>query len=306
MGRPKLTKQEIISQVNALGLTFIRFINYDGKESEFIVRCEYNHDEYKTNLNILNKGRKAKGCPYCKYINKIQTNIDKVGYDNVKLYCENLGFTLLTPKEEYKGISSNLQLICDKGHKFTISFANLKKRENKCSDCLKEERINKAKNRANELNYTLFLLDHYENKNDKLDILCDKGHSWHPTYDSFVNAKNKCLFCQYSKGEEVIEKILIENSIEYINQYQFDDCIYKRKLRYDFYLPDFNTCIEFDGIQHYEPQDYFGGDDSFEDLHCKDMIKNEYCQKNNINLIRIPYYELDNIEIILKHELNLN
>jgi len=74
-------------------------------------------------------------------------------------------------------------------------------------------------------------------------------------------------------------------------------------LPFDFYLSDLNICIEYDGIQHFKPIDYFGGDTAFILLQTNDQIKNEYCIENNIKLIRIRYDE--NIEEKLSNILKL-
>lgn len=74
---------------------------------------------------------------------------------------------------------------------------------------------------------------------------------------------------------------------------------------FDFYLPDYNTCIEYDGELHYKAVDYFGGDDALSNTKCRDEIKTQYCKENNIKLIRIPYWEFDNIEEILNRELEV-
>lgn len=65
------------------------------------------------------------------------------------------------------------------------------------------------------------------------------------------------------------------------------DCKYKFKLPFDFYLSDYNTCVEFDGIQHFEPRMAFGGKLEFEKTKIRDKIKDDYCKNNGINLIRI-------------------
>lgn len=304
MGRPKLTESEIINKIETLGLTFVEFINYDGKNSSFLVSCELGHKPYITNLNTICKGRNAKGCPICKRLNKIKTNINKVGYHNVKKYCNDLGYILITEEEEYTGLDCLLSIKCNEGHLITTTFTNFKKRVKKCPECVKQQKINKAINRANELGYGINIYD-YNGKLDKLNITCDKGHEWKPTYESFVYNGNKCLYCQYSKGEAEIEKFLIENNIDFSKQHQFNDCKYKKLLRFDFYLPNFNICIEYDGIQHFEPQDFFGGIDTYNDLHIKDEFKNEYCMINDIHLIRISYSEYEEIRYILQKELNL-
>ena len=63
------------------------------------------------------------------------------------------------------------------------------------------------------------------------------------------------------------------------------------QLPFDFYLPKYNSCIEFDGIQHYEPVEHFGGQESYDYTVKHDKIKNEYCKNNGILLLRIPYYK---------------
>ncbi len=83
---------------------------------------------------------------------------------------------------------------------------------------------------------------------------------------------------------------MTENNIEFVREKTFNECKSKknRKLRFDFWLPDYNTCIEFDGPQHYNATSYYGLE-SFKTIQINDKIKNEYCIKNNIQLIRIKY-----------------
>lgn len=110
--------------------------------------------------------------------------------------------------------------------------------------------------------------------------------------DHHINRKHGCPRCNESKGENEIRSILDLNKIKYINQYKFPDCKNKNELPFDFYLPDSNTCIEFNGIQHYKPVLYFGGIDKFKQQQINDNIKKEYCKNNNIKLIIIRYNEV--------------
>jgi hypothetical protein len=64
-------------------------------------------------------------------------------------------------------------------------------------------------------------------------------------------------------------------------------------------------CIEFDGKQHYEPMSFFGGVDSFNKLKINDKIKNDYCEENYMNLIRIKYDQIDDIYQILWDSLKI-
>ena len=72
------------------------------------------------------------------------------------------------------------------------------------------------------------------------------------------------------------------NNILYESQYSFKDCRNTLPLPFDFYLTDYNVCIEYDGRQHYKVNDFFGGEEAFEKLKINDAIKSEYCKNNNI------------------------
>ena len=90
----------------------------------------------------------------------------------------------------------------------------------------------------------------------------------------------------------MIKIILEKYNIEFIQQYSFDDCKYKNKLKFDFaVIKDGKVfyLIEYDGKQHFEPIEFFGGIKSFIETLKRDKIKNEYCENNNIPLLRLKY-----------------
>lgn len=104
----------------------------------------------------------------------------------------------------------------------------------------------------------------------------------------------------YSKGETKIAELLNKMNIMYSREYKFIDCINPKtnsNLRYDFYLPDYNICIEYDGRQHFENHslEFFTKKETIQDRQYRDKIKDNYCKKNNIGLIRIPYYNYNKI-----------
>ena len=68
---------------------------------------------------------------------------------------------------------------------------------------------------------------------------------------------------------------------------------------FDFYLPNFNLCIEYDGLQHFKSVKYWGGIEGFKKLKKHDKIKNKFCKSNNIKLLRIKYTKFNKIEEIL-------
>lgn len=95
-----------------------------------------------------------------------------------------------------------------------------------------------------------------------------------------------------STGERYVLSILKELGASYIEQYSFKNCKYKQSLRFDFAIFDNNKLlylIEYDGKQHFEPINWFGGLKGFEATRMRDNIKNEFCKKYSIPLLRIPY-----------------
>lgn len=99
-----------------------------------------------------------------------------------------------------------------------------------------------------------------------------------------------------SQAEVYITNYLQSNAIAYINECSFEDCIGEKgwKLRFDFFIPSYNIAIECDGIQHFKPIEFFGGEERFSRTQSNDKIKDEYCLQNNITLVRFPYYMTTN------------
>ena len=117
-----------------------------------------------------------------------------------------------------------------------------------------------------------------------------------------------CQKCSSSKGERAVERFLIDNQIEFESQKKFNDCRIELPLPFDFYIPSKNMCIEFDGEQHYKGWWKNNPDKrraSLIKIRKRDAIKNNYCKEKSIQLLRIPYYEIDRIEEILSEELNV-
>jgi ribosomal protein L19E len=118
-----------------------------------------------------------------------------------------------------------------------------------------------------------------------------------------------CPLCCNSKGEQLIENFLKDNKITFSRQYKFTDCKYKKSLSFDFAMINNNILyglIEYQGIQHYKSIAHFGGDKNFLVRKIRDKIKQEYCIKNNIPLLVIPYTSFNTIETEIKNFLNKN
>lgn len=133
----------------------------------------------------------------------------------------------------------------------------------------------------------------------KVIITCPIHGDFTQTPNSHLQG-NGCNNCNESRGEKAIAKFLDKNNISYYRQHKFAGCRNIFELPFDFYIPSLRTAIEFDGKQHYEPMSFFGGIEAFDRLQINDNIKNEYCEDNYIDLVRIKYDQMDSIELYLK------
>lgn len=221
----------------------------------------------------------------------------------------------------YESFTDNIELLCLKTNEIIKTTPRNILLVNKCNNCLNKIKeyikANKTKGKTTKLTQEEFIIKanlKHNNKYDysktiytlnknKIDIIC-------PIHGSFTTTANHhsrgtgCTKCRESKGEEKIRIFLENNSIINKQEKIFEGSkTGKSYPRFDFYLPNQNICIEFDGRQHYEPIEQWGGIKEFKKVKKRDENKNVFCTENNIKLIRIPYWDYDEIEKILKKEL---
>lgn len=133
--------------------------------------------------------------------------------------------------------------------------------------------------------------------------LCGRERKVIPS--NFLDGRGFCTFCYENKstGENAVNEFLVEKNVNFTTQYSFEDCKNLSRLRFDFVIfnkdSDLICLIEFDGVQHFKPIGYFGGEEGFLKQQEKDKIKNEYCKENNIPLLRIPHWEAENVSSII-------
>ena len=88
-----------------------------------------------------------------------------------------------------------------------------------------------------------------------------------------------------------------EMNIKYISQYKFKDLLGDySQLKFDYYLPEYNILIEYQGQQHYYSSEFFGGEKKFQLQQKYDNLKREYCKNNGYNLIEIPYWDYEKLD----------
>lgn len=271
------------------------FYNYDkvlyiSNKTMVIITCPY-HGDFKQTPNNHLTGYSCIKCSIFSRKNKRKMNnfiyiskskfFDKFNYNEV----------------EYINNSTNIKLKCNiHGEILTTPSVHLKSKTG-CPKCSTDNVSNSQK--SNLLDLIFRFNDKHKNRynyekvnyiscNKKIEIICNKHGSFWQSSKQHLRGDG-CPSCCVSNGEYVIYEYLKKNNIEFKNEHTFSDCVYRRPLKFDFYLPDNKIAIEFDGIQHFKPVNIFGGTKAFNLQIIKDQIKNNYCINNNIKLYRIKY-----------------
>lgn len=195
-----------------------------------------------------------------------------------------------------------VRCLCDCGNEVILNKNDVQGSHTLSCGCLQKDRASEC----NTKDWTGYISDtgvEILNKsfkfNDKTwiwDCKCSLCREIFPALPAKVKSGHttSCGCKLESSLERTTENILINNNIRYERQYSFDDCSYKYKLKFDFAVLNNNNevlfLIENDGKQHYEPIEFFGGEENFKLTQLRDDIKNEYCKSHNIPLLRLPYY----------------
>lgn len=289
------------------------------------VKCDYCGKEYSTLFASYYKGRQRYPKDCCSHCTGKKTSeVSKERRANEafsKLYrfCNEKNYKLITTKDEYENVKMKIEYICPLHGKVYGTLDNMIHGYG-CTKCGREifkytmmKSCDEIEEYINSINGNVLL-----NKEDyigvfepNLKIRCKCGNIFTTSYSSYKHSTQSCRTCSYkqSKYERFIQSILDKNNIEYIEEKRFDDCRDKRSLPFDFYLPKFNLIIEYDGEGHflesfYEKKYVPDTLKALKTTQYHDKIKDEYCRLHNINLLRIPYWEKDNVEKIILAELN--
>lgn len=130
----------------------------------------------------------------------------------------------------------------------------------------------------------------------------DNLHRWKCNLNNRVSNLNNCPYCQESNGEILIRTCLVNMEIKFSRQYRFPDCRHKRTLPFDFAVHGKKLgVIEFQGEQHFEPVNLFGGRKDYLKRIERDQIKKKYCNDNLIPFLEILYNQKEKIPTLLKN-----
>ena len=301
----KLTQEEVIERCKKIHPEYsYNKLVYIDSTTPFIVTCPI-HGDFKTRANRFIMEPKC-GCPKC------NTGFIKyISPEEFKRRCIERFPDYDYSEANFKGEYNKITVTCNIHNYTWTPITKDLMNGHGCPICGKE-----SSQKAQALTLEQFIQNVKKIHGDKYDyskvvyyntrtpitIICPKHGEFQITPNSHLYQKTGCPKCSQSKGESDIELFLKKNQIQYIKQYPIKCNLKKNNKTYiDFYLPKYNTFIEYNGQQHYVPIKYFGGEIKFIEQVNRDEYVRNYCKINNIKLIEIKYNE--NVEECLGHNL---
>lgn len=295
-----------MSQQNESQLTLIdKFAEKTKSGWKGLYQCSCGNKKLIRNADVNSGRTKSCGCLRKKVLSETKSaNLtDKIfGY-----------WKVLYRVEGQTGHGSIWHCRCEKcGTEKDVKYSNLVEGKSKSCGCLRKEvlSVDLTNRRFGSLVAKEPLYDYPKQCSEQSTYWrcdCDCGNSFITTAHRLGQGNTQSCGCLVSKGENKIKELLTSMGIEYLSQYSFNDLKDVSLLRFDFYLPKFNILIEYQGEQHYKNTEIWGGEEDFKDRIKKDNMKRNYCFKNNIKLIEIPYWDYNKLcEDYFINELGIN
>lgn len=298
-------RKQMTEKINKkLAIKHLQLVHsYSGSAHRLLIFCQKCHLYFYSYYYSIKDN--SISCPFC-HKNKMVSVWDEFMFKK---------YLAKETKNEYKlissfdGVDKPIKLLHIKcGHIYKVRPAGFIRgfrcafcRYKKLSQKFRMSQENFAKRMQQKHGNEYEILGKYINAKTKIKFLHRNcGRTFYTVPYSILNGTG-CPYCCQSHGEKFIAQYLKKHYIKYNIQKRFENCRNKRSLPFDFYLPTLKTCIEFDGQQHYEPIDFFGGQMQFDKQQQNDAIKDNFCQKHHIRLIRIRYDQ--NVNEVLNHEL---
>lgn len=290
----KLSNEEFLNRLyNIFGDRYdYSKVEYTGRKGYVTLTCPI-HGEFTAVVNTLLKGI---GCLKCHKEEKFKETTKSI-IKKFKEYHPELDYS----KTVYTGWDSLITITCPKHGDFTILPNNFLKYKG-CPKCTREEHTEFMKKSFDDFlknakyvhgeQYDYSKVD-YVDRLTKVCIICPKHGEFWQSPTSHIQGSG-CPVCSGSKGEKEVSSILLNEGVKFIAEYTIPISKEINPSGYahiDFYLPEFNTFIEYNGIQHYEHKMAFGGSFKFTQQQARDEYVRQYCKENNIKLIEIRYDE---------------
>ena len=280
---------------------------YKGANIKIKVRCKI--DDYKWEV-IPNSLLRDTGCPKC-YGRILSTHEEFME----RFYKKNKNAENIEILGEYKNNKTKIKCRCKiDEYEWSATPHSLLDGKTGCPKCagkIKDKTTKYFIQEMKKINDDIEILGKYKGTGVKIKCRCKiDNHIWYATPNNLLN-NHGCPKCNASKGEKRIAKYLDNKNIKYIHDKQYFKDLKNNKngiLRPDFIIENMKIWIEFDGEQHFRVVDFSSKNkelakEQFRIIQENDKLKNEYAKEHGWKLIRIPYWEYNNIEEILDREL---
>lgn len=291
-----------------LGLNYVGYY-YNGHDNQIQYTCEKHKDKgilYSawTHLKIAKYG-----CKYCIGRNK-----------STDEFCKEIQNKTYGIISEYIGFEKPIMCQCNLCNNIWTTTPKALRQGSACPKCALKQRGLKRRMSHEEflsrINSNIEILSQYQGLKNPVQCRCTKcGYQWQSIPDNLIHEHINCPACSRSKQEIKLEQILNKLQLGQVKTHvRFKDCKYAQHntLEFDFVIYNHDNILfacEYDGEQHYIPIDFAGRgiEHANQCLYLtqeRDKAKNQYCKDHNIPLIRIPYWEKDNMECFLLSKYN--
>lgn len=283
--------------------------DYINNETKLIFKCGECGKHFKISILAFSK-REYKICPDCykqNYKFFSQTEKRRHNFDFYNKIAKERNIKILS--NIILNYKDKIDLEDYEGYKGRMSVSRFIQGSNferfSCRNPYSIENLNLF---AKKKNWDCKILEQeFKGTNYPLKIKCSCGQEFITNCDHFLQGKYRCNKCSCNESliSIKVKKWLKSQNIAFEVEKSFEGCVYKKHLKFDFYLIELKKCIEVDGLQHFKPIDFSHNnrekaEQNFETIQIRDSIKNDFCKKNNIPLLRLPYWEIDDNEIYIK------
>lgn len=287
----KLTNEDYDSKIKSNSNGLKRIGSYINNKTPILHECLKCKKQFKVTPKSVINGAKCK----CQRKKIYKNRLSHEDYLGRLKKSNNIN---IDPIENYRGCNTKINHKCLKcDHIWKIKPSHLLDGTS-CPQCRKISQ----NDYINRLPSNLIILEDFISTSNRIKHKClNCLNIWKPKPAYILYNNTNCPICSSSKGERKIHDYLSNNGIKFIKEKIFEEL---NPLRFDFYCPNLNLIIEYDGIQHFKSRDFFGGDKYLIDIKNKDKIKNNFCKENSINLLRIPYYDYGHVEEIINNYIS--